>query len=386
REHFFFSSVLRRADEAMSCSLSARCIRRTIVGQPQSSVQSVSSQVPAARHYSVAALKTRPAPPHTRRTEPVLSYARPAALEPDVRWMEKSDVRPRDDQVGVATYKPAAAELRRRPREVGSSTTRDRVLHIAEGSGAAARRTGSTITATRSRSETRQVSGGSSTPGRASKPDALFSEHLNGLFEPLKFPPELSARILTHASHPAAFHGHNGQFSFMGRRVLESYLLILLASSPKLKPSHDLQDIVSRVLNTYFLGQHIGSQWGLGRVMRWTPTVAASMLEEGSPLNKEKILKDVGLYKVQGDAVTAVVGGIFQQFGASVAHRVFHTRMLPLLLEPVGGLPATFHSDALRACSRLGGAEGKLVHETSPASQTKASVVIEAGDRQTLQL
>lgn len=206
----------------------------------------------------------------------------------------------------------------------------------------------------------------SSPPPR--KPDEIFSEHLNGLFPPLKFPLELSARVLTHASHPAAFHGHNAQFAFIGRRVLESYLLLLLASSPNLKPSHDLQDIVSRVLNTYFLGEHIGSKWGLGRVMRWTPTVAASMLLDEARADKTKLLKDVGLYKVQGDAATAVVGAIFQQFGASVAHRVFHTRVLPRLLLPHGGLPACFHQDAHDACVRLGGAHGDLVLDSDAAA------------------
>ncbi|KAJ7442518.1 ribonuclease-III-like-domain-containing protein [Mycena galericulata] len=207
-------------------------------------------------------------------------------------------------------------------------------------------------------------------PPRPAKPDEIFSGHLNGLFPPLKFPLELAARVLTHASHPAAFHGHNAQFSFIGRRVLESYLLLLLASSPHLKPTHDLQEIVSRVLNTYFLGEHIGSKWGLGRVMRWTPTIAASMLMDEARVDKTKLLKDVGLYKVQGDAVTAVVGGIFQQFGGSVAHRVFHTRLLPRLLAPHGGLPACFHADALEACKRLGGARGDLVLESvAPARQ-----------------
>jgi hypothetical protein len=78
-----------------------------------------------------------------------------------------------------------------------------------------------------------------------------------------------------------------------------------------------LQEIVSRVLNTYFLGEHIGSKWGLGRVMRWTPTIAASMLLDEARGDKTKLLKDVGLYKVQGDAATAVMGAIFQQFVSS---------------------------------------------------------------------
>ncbi|KAJ7136141.1 ribonuclease-III-like-domain-containing protein [Mycena epipterygia] len=205
---------------------------------------------------------------------------------------------------------------------------------------------------------------------RPARPDQIFSDHLTGLFSPLKFPLELSARILTHASHPAASHGHNAQFAFIGRRVLESYLLIMLASSPHLQPSHDLQDVVSRVLNTYFLGEHIGSKWGLGRVMRWTPTIPASMLQNDAREDKTKLLRDVGLYKVQGDAVTAVMGGIFQQFGGSVAHRVFHTRVLPRLLLPQGGLPVCFHADALEACERLGGSRGDLVLDSAaPARQ-----------------
>ncbi|KAJ7749296.1 ribonuclease-III-like-domain-containing protein [Mycena maculata] len=223
-----------------------------------------------------------------------------------------------------------------------------------------------------------------SPPPRPAKPDEVFSGHLNGLFPPLKFPLELAARVLTHASHPAAYHGHNAQFSFIGRRVLESYLLLLLASSPHLKPSHDLQEIVSRVLNTYFLGEHIGSKWGLGRVMRWTPTIAASMLKDETR-DKTKLLKDVGLYKVQGDAVTAVMGGIFQQFGGSVAHRIFHTRLLPRLLAPHGGLPACFHSDALQACQRLGGTRGGSALDHAESQEQKLEALPSpTSNRQTL--
>jgi hypothetical protein len=47
-------------------------------------------------------------------------------------------------------------------------------------------------------------------------PDPCFSEHLNGLFPTLQVPPELARRILTHSSHPAAAHGHNAAYSFMG--------------------------------------------------------------------------------------------------------------------------------------------------------------------------
>jgi len=46
--------------------------------------------------------------------------------------------------------------------------------------------------------------------------ESHLAEHLNGLFHPLQFPPELARRILTHASHPAAINGHNARLSFMG--------------------------------------------------------------------------------------------------------------------------------------------------------------------------
>ncbi|KAJ6571870.1 ribonuclease-III-like-domain-containing protein [Mycena capillaripes] len=341
----------------MSCSLSARCIHRSVF--------------PGGRQYSYAALKTRPQPnrEYPRRQENPPPYLRTIPHEPGIRlqqeqsWAHSHELRergppPREQGTRRRLYEDedASRDGGRRVDDVGA-----REQSPGEGSSSftAAHHHASRRTAEQS---TRYGAARSPpTAPRPAKPDQIFAEHLNGLFSPLKFPQELSARVLTHASHPAAFHGHNAQFAFIGRRVLESYLLLLLASSPHLKPSHDLQDIVSRVLNTYFLGEHIGSKWGLGRVMRWTPTIAASMLLEEARTDKTKLLKDVGLYKVQGDAATAVIGAIFQQFGASVAHRVFHTRVLPRLLLPQGGLPTCFHPDAHEACARLGGAHGELV-------------------------
>ncbi|KAF7323848.1 RNase III domain-containing protein [Mycena kentingensis (nom. inval.)] len=302
----------------MSLAVSARCLRRTATSAPQAA-SSTSSLSRVHRRYSYAALKTRPQTQPARRQDVPIS-----APHAYVRSTAPARV----------PGEPESAPLRekRRKSEEGERPRRATTAEVGE--------------------------------------VGIFSEHLNGLFSPLKFPPELSARILTHASHPAAFHGHNAQFAFIGRRVLESYLLLLLTSSPNLKPTHDLQEIVSRVLNTYFLGEHIGSKWGMGRIMRWTPTVPASVLTpEGiESADKSKLVRDIGLFKVQGDAVTAVIGGIFQQFGASVAHRVFHTRVLPRLLLPNGGLPAVFHADANMACARLGGASGQLLLDVTTNS------------------
>ena len=46
--------------------------------------------------------------------------------------------------------------------------------------------------------------------------DSYFVEHLNGLFPPLQFPPELARRVLTHGSHPSAASGHNAGLRFIG--------------------------------------------------------------------------------------------------------------------------------------------------------------------------
>ncbi|KAJ3763633.1 hypothetical protein EV360DRAFT_91741 [Lentinula raphanica] len=213
----------------------------------------------------------------------------------------------------------------------------------------------------------------------------MFAEHLNNLFPGLQFPLELARRILTHASHPAAIYGHNAGLSFMGRRVISAYLYLLLSSSPHLRPSDDLEAIVAQSLNTYVLGERIGSKWGLGRVMRWTPTIKADRAKDAN----FTILKGVGLYKVQGDAVAAVMGGIFEQFGGSAAHRTFHTRVLPHILarKNNAGLPEAFHVDVQTACNRFGGMEGPLIVDrpASTSAETKMASKDTTEKKKTLQ-
>jgi hypothetical protein len=47
--------------------------------------------------------------------------------------------------------------------------------------------------------------------------------------------------------------------------------------------------------------------------------------------------------------------------GGSVAHRLFHIRILPhiMLPEKVEGVPADFHQKSLVLCERMGGVNGK---------------------------
>jgi Cu/Ag efflux pump CusA len=93
---------------------------------------------------------------------------------------------------------------------------------------------------------------------------------------------------------------------------MESYLLMFLHASTNLKASHDLETIVARTLNANLLGEHVGTAWGYGKVLQWTPAVTRKDLEELQ--NIEQTWKRIGFNKVQGDAVVATVGGIFQQF------------------------------------------------------------------------
>ena len=103
----------------------------------------------------------------------------------------------------------------------------------------------------------------------------------------------------------------------IGRRVLQSYLLLFLHSSSALKPTHDYEQLMQRALNTYVLGEYVGPQWQLGKVMKWTPatsnTTLASDPMSAVTLGREAT-RSIGLYKVEGMAVEALVGGVFHQF------------------------------------------------------------------------
>ena len=150
-----------------------------------------------------------------------------------------------------------------------------------------------------------------------------FQEHLNHVFSPLHFPMELAKRILTHGSHSASIGGHNAGLSFigvffslfkcscqiiyrlyaslyLGRRVLAAYLQLFLHSSSALHPSDDVEAILNSTLNTDFLGEYVGPQWGVGRVIRWTPSAPAHKLADID--KRVEVRRQVGLYKVQGEA------------------------------------------------------------------------------------
>ena len=109
-----------------------------------------------------------------------------------------------------------------------------------------------------------------------------------------------------------------------GRRVLQSYLLMFIHSSPALQAEHDYDAILERALNSYTLGQHVAPRWNVGRVLKWRPmNVGVHMskplgprVEVPTPLLGAEGLnaRAIGMNKVYGVAVEAVVGGVFHQF------------------------------------------------------------------------
>jgi hypothetical protein len=99
---------------------------------------------------------------------------------------------------------------------------------------------------------------------------------------------------------------------FVGRRVLSAYLQLFIHSSSALDPSDDVEAIISSTLNTSFLGEYVGHEWGVGRVIRWSPSASADRLAEMDM--SIDVRRQVGLYKVQGEAVEANLGGIYFQF------------------------------------------------------------------------
>ncbi|CAE6474033.1 unnamed protein product [Rhizoctonia solani] len=117
----------------------------------------------------------------------------------------------------------------------------------------------------------------------------------------------------------------------------------------------DFDNLSEMVLHTRALGEHVGAAWQLERVMRWVPNfdhhtdAGGIRADEGG---------SSGLYKIRGTTVEAVVGGVFYQFGAVAAHRLFHTRVLPHLTFL---LPTEYRKPAEAACKRLGGTSAPVL-------------------------
>jgi hypothetical protein len=135
-----------------------------------------------------------------------------------------------------------------------------------------------------------------------------------------------------------------------GRRVLESYFLLFLHSAPlpaNAKP--DYARLAERNIHTYVFGEHVGNGWALGNVMRWTPP--------GKGRNGKAA--SIGLYRIAGTAMEALVGGVYHQFVSSFgrasvyASLTIHTgwcRRTPAVPHSHPAAPATSAAGICPAC------------------------------------
>ncbi|SPO29491.1 uncharacterized protein UTRI_04774_B [Ustilago trichophora] len=145
---------------------------------------------------------------------------------------------------------------------------------------------------------------------------------------------ELALRAVTHESYLNAREGHNRRLAFVGRRSLKLFTTLFLHSRLQTVSKGDAaHNYISRLLEsptavdsillTHRLGDKVGRDLALEKVMRWTPAVSDGQLGP----------KETGLFKVRGVTVEALVGAIYHQKGAMEASKFFHKSILPSLLQ-----------------------------------------------------
>ena len=83
---------------------------------------------------------------------------------------------------------------------------------------------------------------------------------------------------------------------------------MFLHSCPGVSTSADYEKIALNALNTYTLGEHVGREWGIGKALKWKPMLDPQMVTKGGDNSH------VGLHKVLGTTVEAIVGGVYHQF------------------------------------------------------------------------
>ncbi|CAG7847311.1 SubName: Full=Uncharacterized protein {ECO:0000313/EMBL:CCA72036.1} [Serendipita indica DSM 11827] len=187
-------------------------------------------------------------------------------------------------------------------------------------------------------------------------------EHLRATFPPLEFPEDVALRIITHSSWKGGAEGHNARLAFIGRRVMECYLNLFLHSQtdsglakPHLFNRIGYDELAKKILDTHVLGEFVGSAWQLERIMRWVPS------HTNDP---SRTMWSSGLYRVRGTTVEALLGGVFHHFGGVVAHRLFHTRILPhLAAAKMLPIPDSIRAGMQDASKMYGGADASLTSD-----------------------
>lgn len=194
-----------------------------------------------------------------------------------------------------------------------------------------------------SRSTARSTKSGSQAKHYDPSPDQVTS-HLNTLFEGLQPPisPELAIRMVTHKGAASPDYAtpllHNTKLSLIGRRVLRLYLAVFLHAHNSTKTLGDapLNDLLERLAHTHTLGRYVAPRWNLERNMAWREMIGP----DGRP---------TGLEKISGQAVEAILGGLYRQYGAAIALQVFNSRILAFL-----PLPSDLREPAINLAQKYG--------------------------------
>lgn len=108
----------------------------------------------------------------------------------------------------------------------------------------------------------------------------------------------------------------------MGRRAIAAYTAMFIHSSvPNLYAvdflrGRSLDQKLDALRHQLNLGHQVGDAWKIADFMRW---------------DRNDVGHESGHAKVKGQAVEAVIGGVFTQLGSVEAQRAFFIHVLPLL-------------------------------------------------------
>lgn len=130
-------------------------------------------------------------------------------------------------------------------------------------------------------------------------------------------------------------------------------------------------DQLEKLLQTSRLGDSVGRSLKLEQVMRWRPAVSDG---QAGP-------KEIGLFKIRGTTVEALIGAIYHQHGAAAAQAFFGAKVLPELGtwgEKHGSLSAAIDQEARRGGEFLEAMSAQGAGDAVPESEVQAAATADA--------
>ncbi|KAJ2902302.1 54S ribosomal protein L3 mitochondrial [Coemansia aciculifera] len=173
----------------------------------------------------------------------------------------------------------------------------------------------------------------------------------------------LMEQVCTHKSYGQGRVAHNERLEWIGKRVLNLYVgEHLLATYPNLSPEA-LQDVQHASFGMSSLAE-VGRHFGMQAAMRWEP------VSRDAP--------GVGLTKVLGKAVQALVGAVYQRQGAAAARAFIAQHMLSRPVDVEAVVQITNPRVMLVALTRQKGMEfpvARILRETGRFTSSPVFIV-----------